>query len=362
MPPDLVEDMFPERGVGFLIGDSQVGKTFVVVDVGSHLETGTDWMGKKVKRCGVIHIAAEAPWSLPLRREALARAKGPQFSRTAMRNYAVVEGPQNLLDDKARAELIEDMKAAAASMTIDLGLIVLDVVSTEFGALTKPEEGQKIVAVLREIADEMKCFVLGVHHNNRTGTFLGSVNLRNLCDCMILAKADTDEDGQVTGRHLVVDKLRDGATGLRIDFCLEVVPDIGRKGDKPLSSCVVRQVSTDEAKAAKAAKKGSRPPPKHEETFMDAVDTAMQASGIERRIAGGSGPPVRCVRVEAVRSIFYDRVVTGEEGDPEKDSAARRQALRRELKRATEQNRRLGQETDRDKQQWLWFVTREPAR
>ena len=43
-----IDEILPERGIGFIVGASHTGKTFACIDIMGHLAQGRDWFGRKV--------------------------------------------------------------------------------------------------------------------------------------------------------------------------------------------------------------------------------------------------------------------------------------------------------------------------
>ena len=70
-PPWLVEDMLPLRSVNMLFGESNIGKTFVALDMAAHIAIGKPWLGHDVEESDVLYIASEGdPGNLGLRMQA----------------------------------------------------------------------------------------------------------------------------------------------------------------------------------------------------------------------------------------------------------------------------------------------------
>jgi Primase C terminal 2 (PriCT-2)/AAA domain len=58
-PVWLIEDIFPQTGLGMIYGESGVGKTFFVLDIVGSVARGASWCGHQVKKGKVVYIVAE---------------------------------------------------------------------------------------------------------------------------------------------------------------------------------------------------------------------------------------------------------------------------------------------------------------
>ena len=70
-PPWLIEGMLPLRSICMLFGESNVGKTFLALDLAAHISIGKPWLGRGTEEGDVLYIASEGdPGNLGLRMEA----------------------------------------------------------------------------------------------------------------------------------------------------------------------------------------------------------------------------------------------------------------------------------------------------
>jgi hypothetical protein len=56
---DFVEDFLCDEQVSVLYGESNIGKTFIALDLALHVSLGWSWHGRQVDRGGVVYIAGE---------------------------------------------------------------------------------------------------------------------------------------------------------------------------------------------------------------------------------------------------------------------------------------------------------------
>ena len=97
-PVELVERRLPEHILAVLFGPPGVGKTFVVIDLGSAIATGGTWLGAPVKQMGpVVHVVAEGAAAVQRRVRAWKVAHG--FSLDNPIGFVVLPEAVNLLSD-----------------------------------------------------------------------------------------------------------------------------------------------------------------------------------------------------------------------------------------------------------------------
>jgi len=167
----LIKGLIPAVGHGLMSGQWGAGKTFVFFDLAASLSTGQPWLGHVVKRqCGVLLIAAEGADEVRLRLDAVVREKCGNMTRAPFRWY---ETAPLLLQKGAVNTLIAMARQAEASLHAEfglpLGLIGIDTIAACAGYSRAGDEydnavGQAVMNVLKAVAQELKCFVLGIDH------------------------------------------------------------------------------------------------------------------------------------------------------------------------------------------------------
>src|SRR4029453_13219350 len=152
-------------------GQWVAGKTFPFFDLAAALNTGQPWLGHVVKRqCGVLLIAAEGADEVRLRLDAVVREKCGGMARGPFRWE---EAAPPLLHKGGVETLIGMAQQAEASLQdefgLPLGLIGIDTIAACAGYNRAGDEydnavGQAVMNVLRAVAQELRCFVLGIDH------------------------------------------------------------------------------------------------------------------------------------------------------------------------------------------------------
>jgi hypothetical protein len=155
----LIKHLLPAVGHGLLSGQWGTGKTFVVFDLAAALGTGQPFLGHPVKRqCGMLLIAAEGAGEVPLRLDAVIRAKCGGMERAPFRWY---EETPLLLQKGAAETLIAMARQADDSLQqefgLPLGLVVIDTIVACAGYPRAGDEddsaaAQAVMNVLKAVA------------------------------------------------------------------------------------------------------------------------------------------------------------------------------------------------------------------
>jgi AAA domain len=334
----LLKHLIPEVGHGLMSGQWGTGKTFAFFDLAASLNTGQPWLGHVVKRqCGVLLIAAEGADEVRLRLDAVVREKCGNIARAPFRWYETVP---LLLQKGAVQKLIAMARQAEASLQkefgLPLGLIGIDTVAACAGYARAGDEsdnavGQAVMNVLKTVAQELGCFVLGIDHFGKdllAGT-RGASSKESSGDVVLACLGDKQISGNVTNTRLAIRKHRGGRQGQEYPFTLRPVdaPDKDEDGD-PITTMVIDW----QPAAAAGAQAQPEPDPwavcRRQDQRTAALRlkrvlmTILAEQGVDRPIAPG-GPVVRMVDQKLVRKAFY--ACTPAEGSPEQTGRLRRQ-------------------------------------
>ena len=288
---DFVEGLLTEGGASVLYGESNVGKSFWILDLAAHVATGKPWRDGdlQVDRGAVVYIALEGTHGLRNRIEAM-KAKG---ILTPGAPLFVCTSPVSLLDPTHGAKLVQTVKAAAARSDLPCRLVVIDTMARAMagGNENAGEDMTAAVAVIDEVKRLTGAHVCIVHHSGKDAArgARGHSSLR--------AAVDTElEIHRPEGEHVStvrVTKQRDIEPIGPMPFSLTPV-EIGRdRREKPVTSCVVKH--EDEIMAAtpkKAGRKASYAP----EAMLDYLPAAS-AKEWQEKASGECG---------VSRSVFYE--------------------------------------------------------
>jgi hypothetical protein len=335
----LVESLLPEIGTAIIAGSWGAYKTFIAVNLSLNIMRGESFGGRKInKRCGVLFIAAEGSFEIPIRLQAAYEAS---FDDESPLPFAMADQCIRLLDRGALATLEATAKQAAVRIKeqhgLNLGMIVIDTMAAAagFDDENSNSESQRVMNVLTQLAVRLKCLVLVVDHLGKaaeTGTRGGSAK-EGSADAVLAILADRDLSGNVTNPRMAVRKVRGAPTGSEIPFDTRVVDPGPDASGRPQTTLVI-EWKTEGA----AVKKTLDPWPRNMGVFREALFDAIDEQGGDRRPFPddeGGGPIVRAVDTEAVRSAFHKRYpATGD--TEEKRQEARKKAYQRSVARAQE--------------------------
>jgi hypothetical protein len=337
----LIKGLVPVIGHGLLAGQWGAGKTFILLDLSMMVCTGQPFLGQEIKRqCGVLLIAAEGGNQVRTRLDAVVHHKCADqklpFGWYEVSPVLLKQGAVDTLVAMAR-QADHDMRRRFG---VPLGLVIIDTIPAAAGYARSGDEQdssatQAVHNVLRMLAQEVDCFVLGIDHfgkNVESGT-RGSSSKEGASDLVLACLGDRQVSGAVTNTRLAVRKNRAGKQGQEFPFMLREVEGPGLDEDgNPIKSMVV-----DWTAPGSSANKPA-PDPWGQSRRQDQRTTvlrlkrilmaAMAEHGVERQIPP-DGPVVRMIKQEEVRRQFY--AATPAEGTPKQKTELRRKQFNRAL-------------------------------
>lgn len=252
----LVKGWLGQGAASTVYGESNVGKTFLALDIGLHVAAGEKWHGNRVAPGLVIYGAAEGGRGIVNRLEAFKRDK-PDLAKAAADRFMLLPLTLDLCapgDAQAFVEALGDLRPA---------LVVIDTLARSMGAgdeNTAKDMGQ-FIANVDFIRAETGAHVLVVHHSGKDTTrgARGSGSLRGAVDTEI----ELTRDGAVI--TATTRKQRDMPGEAEFHYTLRsVFLGYDEDGDA-VTSCVVEP--TDEA------------PPKRGPKISGQAKIALQAFG-----------------------------------------------------------------------------------
>ncbi len=230
----LVKGFLDQGALSVLYGESNVGKTFVAMDIAFNVAAGLDWAGRRSAHMSVVYVAAEGGRGARRRLAAIARQRGGEAP--VRPRFHLYPGSVNLL--RADADLVSLIETVRSVENV--GLVVIDTLSralaggdenssTDMGALVKN------VDRLRQATD---AHVMLVHHS-------GKDRARGARGHSLL-RAATDTEIEIADNEITVTKQRDIDGNFRRAFVLDIV-ELGKDSDgDAITSCIVRLVSQAE--------------------------------------------------------------------------------------------------------------------
>lgn len=347
-PTWLVKGLFPDRGLGMLVGESQAGKSFVGVHAAICIARGQPFFGRKVKPGGVLYIAAEGGSSVIPRIKAADEAIGATLpdnhlvrkGKTPMTRapIKVMTETPNLSRDGDPAALARTLRALHAEMEgtdYPLTFVVLDTLHAAMCGADEQSAADTGHALkpLREAVEELGLFILIVHHFGKDldRGARGSSAFRAAVDTEIELRVPGAEGSKAKSsglpRRLTVTKQRDGAVGDELHCRLNTV-QLGHDEDgEPWTTCTVAPCEAP-AMGADGKAKG-----KGDMRLHRALEATVTDYGADR------------VPLKMVRGRFYNAGPADEKED------ARRKAFDRAKNKALESG--LIEMDSHD--EWVWF-------
>jgi AAA domain len=328
----LIDGLLPRTGVGLISGQWGLYKTFVSLDLAAAIMAGLAFIDYAVpRRGGVLFVAAEGASEIPIRIEAVRKAKYP--THAGLLPFAWIDECPRLLGPKA----VEKLAATAAQVgerlqrdfTLPLALILIDTVVDAAGYAKPGDEndaalGQLIMHRMAELARRAGALVIGIDHFGKqaeTGT-RGSSAKEGRADVVLALLGNKGISGEVSNTRLAVRKNRAGPSGRELPFAVRLV-DLGTDDNgQQVTSLVIDWGQSPKAKPGQD-EHWSKSLRLLRQVLMTLL--ASDQAGEQRPFA--DGPMVRAVDLELARAEFCRMYPA--EGNPRQKSEARRKAFQR---------------------------------
>lgn len=329
----LIKGLLARGEVSMIAGPSQSGKSFVAIDLAMAIARGVDWMGRKVRRGGVVYQAGESAKGVRRRRlPAYRRFHG--LDDEADIPFVMLSRPIDLhgSDDQTN-DLIAEAKHWASTFDVPLELVIIDTFSaaTPGADENSGQDVSRILARCQRIAAATNAAVLVVHHMNSDGNKpRGHTSILANLDTVLVTKKTADmrdEDGRPI-REISLAKSKDGDADVSpFRFVLASV-EIGRDEDgEAITSCVVQMPrKADEEKKPKFRLTDG------EQWFLRALYDAVDEFG-------GAPPTSLSLPRSITRVVAYEKVkevIARQNPDDGDDPKAHAEKIKKRVQRARE--------------------------
>ncbi len=288
----LVKGLLDRGALSVMFGESNVGKTFVALDLAMYVAAGADWHGRRAADPGdVLYVAGEGGGGFRNRLAAFRLAR-PEIAEAAAAGFHWHAGALDLFNPL-------DARAIVRAAGIwDLRLVVIDTLARCIGEgdeNTAKDMGQ-FIAACDQIREMTGAHVLVVHHSGKDASrgARGSGSLRAACDTELELTRDA---ATITGRAV---KQRDMAPSAPFAFTLRDV-EVGRDDDGDQVTSAVLDPAEPVARKARLAGAAL--------VASQALDDALAQHGERRQ--GPDWPPVPLVSVESWRAMCDRHGLTG---------------------------------------------------
>ena len=238
-PPDeLVEGVLTAGDGSVLYGDSNSGKTFLMIDMACAVARGVPWMGKRTEPGLVVYLAAESPASVRSRLQAYQKHHGAKVP-----NFAIVQSPIDLFDGDADTDKVIQVVRQLEQQRGQKARLIIGDTLARLSAGANENAGQDMGLVVRRfyrIRTECKAHFCLIHHSGKSA----AAGARGWSGVRAAVDTEIEISDSPTGRCFEITKQRDlGTKGERIGFRLDPVALGLTKWGAVASSCVV--VATD---------------------------------------------------------------------------------------------------------------------
>ena len=275
----LVKGWLGAGQMSVVYGPSNVGKSFITLDLAYHVAAGMEWQGSKVNGGPVLYLATEGGHAFKNRVYALAQKHGNPNVPLAVR-----ASPVDLLHPEADMPELGALCQKIESQYGKLAMIVVDTLSRAMsgGDENGPSDMTAFINNLDALRDFTGAHVLIVHHTGKDAAqgARGHSSLR--------AATDTEIELEVNGniRTATATKQRDLDPKKPISFQLKV-HELGLDADGDhVTTCTIEQA--DEQDVADAKKK--KPTGRNQIALVQAFKQ-MRDEGAGMSNPGGVGWP-----------------------------------------------------------------------
>jgi hypothetical protein len=245
----VVDDWLTAGDKSILGGASGSGKSFLGIDMGLRIAMGLPWFGFETKPGLVIYQAGEGGRGVKKRLRAFRKHFGVAYDAVVPFELLTMKIDIFAADDAGgdTKAFIEAVKGIQRDWPgYPLQAIFIDTLAVAQGGADEIS-GKDMGAVLRNIdriASETQAHVCLVHHLNADGKKLrGHTSLKGNVDQVIMVTRNE----QTGVRTVVLDKMKDGEDGKKLQFELMSI-DVGQREDgKRITSCVCLPLGEKEA-------------------------------------------------------------------------------------------------------------------
>lgn len=241
---EIVEDVLTTGAMSVFYGESNSGKTYLVLDLAKSIAKGIPWLGRRTTQGCVIYVAAEGAKTIERRLRAIRETEPnePDYP------LGVVKTSINMASSTADTELLAALALTRArEWSTTPCLIVIDTLSrvlaggnendsTDMGALVRNSD------LLRELTG---AHILWVHHAGKDTT--KGARGHSLLRAAVDTEVEILHDEASGIRTAKIAKQRDlGSHGLQLSAKLRPI-DLGtNQWGNPITACVVESLGDSE--------------------------------------------------------------------------------------------------------------------
>ena len=277
-PPSLIGGLLPLNAFGILVGAEGSGKTFLLLDAGLSVATGTSFHGEPVAQGGVAYILGEGRGGVAQRIVAWAETHGLPDDTP----FKLLPVPVHLTAPETVEAVITSIREWCATPK----LVIVDTLFRCFsGNEHSPEDMNKFIGGVDQIRQELGTAALVAHHpgHNDKTRGRGHSSLAQAVDVVMRLERSADT-GLCT---LNCEKARDNAPFARKHFRLtrrgpSLVPELAQPELTPSAEstlAVLHSIAARDGASHRAWKEAAK---MAASTFNEAIKTLTQIGYVSK--------------------------------------------------------------------------------
>jgi putative DNA primase/helicase len=256
---EIVSGVLTDGGFSMVYGDSNSGKTYMVMLMCLSIASNTPWLGCPVAQGRVIYVACEGVMSI--RRRYFAHCQ--HFGLTSVQGFGIVPTTVNLMDPSADVDKLIDLIGLHHYPERDepVQLIVIDTLARAMtgGNENDSEDMSRLVSGVDRIREATGAHVMVIHHSGKDAAkgARGHSSLRAALDTEMEVTGD-----EASSIHTArITKQRDLATKGQRFAARFVSVELGTdQWGKPITACALEPVApADVPPPAPKSRKAERP-------------------------------------------------------------------------------------------------------
>jgi len=233
LPRWLIKGVLPQtEDPIILFGASGAGKSFVAIDMACAIARGTAWRDRRVAKGKVLYLAAEGGAGIAKRFRAYCLHHKIDMADLQI---DVITACPNILESDDVKEIVKSMGAFGPYTAVFIDTLAQ---VTPGANENSGEDMGRVLANIKAVQQVTHATVVAIHHAGKDLS-KGSRGWSGL-KAGVEAQIEVVRDEASGGRHIRIEKMKDGEDGLRFGFKLEVhALAMDEDGDEVTSCAVV---------------------------------------------------------------------------------------------------------------------------
>lgn len=288
----LIKNFLDKESLSVVYGESNCGKTFVVINIAAHICMGLPWVGLRAKKGCVVYIAAEGGQSV-IDRITAAKLRN-QLTDDA--KFFLIPTGIDLRGKDDAEEIIKEL----GFFNTKVDMIVVDTLARAIagGDENNSEDMGAFIKNCDKIREATGAHVMIVHHAGKDVQkgARGHSSLRGAVDTEVFVTQDKESKVIVAE----VRKQRDGATGGLFHFMLENLPVRQDEDGESVTSCVLNPITVHLKNKKPNGQKGRA---------IEVLERLIASEGVDYS-PGGSAQPVKAVKQDKLFQALHDAKIS----------------------------------------------------